>query len=222
MRDHSRLAIQLMANITNPEIIERLATCDLYRWRTNVIFGIMCWSTWRFVQFDLLDFADNACIAEGQYIGNCIGQTCCRVQDLMDQLFEEEEEEREEEWLRRVRYLREVRILTRAGDDACVGYSSKQVCRTERLEGAHFVSIDFEDLCYFTTGEYANGSKYSYKPTTDLQNLLKSQERTSHKKVKKVERNIVFLTWNSKLEEDTLALLGLDWFSQPNVKLLDL
>ncbi|KAF5976197.1 hypothetical protein FCOIX_7226 [Fusarium coicis] len=134
VRNHARLAIWLMANITNPEIIDRLATSELYRWRTNVIFGLMWltdghswWSSvtssgivnleiawgvdllWR---FDLYAFCDNKYIAEGQYISAGIKETCFSVHD-MDSIRELEEEEEEEEWLRRVNNLRKARTLAR-------------------------------------------------------------------------------------------------------------
>ncbi|SCO41037.1 uncharacterized protein FFMR_06089 [Fusarium fujikuroi] len=44
MRDYSRVALELMATITNPAIIDRLSNCNLYRLRTNAIFGVT-WST---------------------------------------------------------------------------------------------------------------------------------------------------------------------------------
>ncbi|KAF5593329.1 hypothetical protein FPCIR_5334 [Fusarium pseudocircinatum] len=119
VRSHARLAIWLMANITNPKIIDRLATCELYRWRTNVIFGVMwytdghtwrssvtsshivsleiAWGADRLWRFDLHDFSDNADIAEGQYISKCINETCFSIHDIMDYIYEQEEEEREEE-----------------------------------------------------------------------------------------------------------------------------
>ncbi|KAF5989925.1 hypothetical protein FBULB1_438 [Fusarium bulbicola] len=89
-----------MANLRNPEIINFLGTSRLYRWRTNVIFGVMwytdghrwwssvtssemvtleiIWGENRLRNFDLRDF-DNAIIAEGQYIAKCISVTCFSV-----------------------------------------------------------------------------------------------------------------------------------------------
>lgn len=122
-----------MATITNPAIIDRLSGCDLYRWRTNVLFGVT-WSTednhtywpsmstsnivdmenaWgrdRLQHFDL-HYDDKIYIAEGQYISSCIGQTCFRVHELIDYMYEQEEQEREREWLEMVRFLREAKPL---------------------------------------------------------------------------------------------------------------
>ncbi|KAF5548735.1 hypothetical protein FMEXI_4610 [Fusarium mexicanum] len=132
MRSYSRLAIQLMANLGNPEIINLLGTSRLYRWRTSVIFGVMwytdghrwwssvtssemvsleiIWGENRLRNFDPRDF-DNAIIAEGQYIAKCISETCFSVMDFLNILYEEEEEERVAEWNRLVRYLRQAKIL---------------------------------------------------------------------------------------------------------------
>ncbi|KAG5744143.1 hypothetical protein H9Q69_007815 [Fusarium xylarioides] len=131
----ARTAIELMANITitNPEIIELLATYHLYRWRTQVLFGVtwstrdgdtyspsvsinrivvleVGWATDRLKHFDLWG-VDNTYIAEGQYINNCVGQTCFRVYTLTDWLYEKEEEEQEREWLCLVRFLQRARII---------------------------------------------------------------------------------------------------------------
>ncbi|KAF5248848.1 hypothetical protein FANTH_5651 [Fusarium anthophilum] len=117
-----------MANLRNPEIINFLRTSRLYRWRTNVIFGVMwytdghrwwssvtssemvtleiIWGENRLRNFDLRDF-DNAIIAEGQYIAKFISDTCFSVMDFLDILYEEEEEERVAEWNRLVRYVRQ-------------------------------------------------------------------------------------------------------------------
>ncbi|RBQ75299.1 hypothetical protein FVER53590_29608 [Fusarium verticillioides] len=135
VRSHARLAIWLMANITNPDIIDRLATSELYRWRTNVIFGVMwhtdghswwssvtsshlvdletAWGADRLWRFDLFDFDNNIYIAEGQYASGCPRQAGYDVYGVMDRICELEEEEEEEERLRRVNNLRKARTLAR-------------------------------------------------------------------------------------------------------------
>ncbi|RKL41735.1 hypothetical protein BFJ72_g5075 [Fusarium proliferatum] len=192
-------------------------------------------------------------------------------------------------------------------DDSTDGTAASKYVAPENWKAPIFISIDSEDLCWFATGEYANGTQYSYKPTTELgwtwfdtrpmvesyleetkpytspgdrgsnlfykmhpshyiinefrghfggncgafhvtepysfvfgpsqyidsdqlaptlesllANSLKSRERTAYEKANKIDRNIVFLTWDSELEENTLARLGLDWFSRPNIQLFDL
>ncbi|KAF5717437.1 hypothetical protein FMUND_5733 [Fusarium mundagurra] len=92
----------------------RLATCALYRWRTNVIFGVM-WDTdghtwWSSVTSSQLVDLEIAW-GEGQYIAGCIGATCFSIHDLMDILYEEEEEESVTEWNRLVRRFTRQRMI---------------------------------------------------------------------------------------------------------------
>ncbi|KAF5605750.1 uncharacterized protein FSUBG_6353 [Fusarium subglutinans] len=106
MRSYSRLALQLITNLSNPEIINLLGTSPLSEMVTLEII----WGENRLRNFDLRDF-DNAIIAEGQYIAKCISDTCFSVMDFLDILYEEEEEERVAEWNRLVRYVRQAKIL---------------------------------------------------------------------------------------------------------------
>jgi hypothetical protein len=69
----------------------------------------------------------------------------------------------------------------------------------------------------FGPSQYINSDQLAPTLESLLTNLLKSRERTAYEKANKIDRNIVFLTWDPKLELDTLARLGLDWFSRPNI-----
>ncbi|EWG43187.1 hypothetical protein FVEG_15536 [Fusarium verticillioides 7600] len=74
----------------------------------------------------------------------------------------------------------------------------------------------------FGPSQYINSDQLAPTLESLLTNLLKSRERTAYEKANKIDRNIVFLTWDPTLELDTLARLGLDWFSRPNIQLFDL
>ncbi|KAF5621572.1 uncharacterized protein FTJAE_11205 [Fusarium tjaetaba] len=136
VRSHARLAICLMANIASTEVIDRLATSELYRKRTNVIFGVMwntddghswrpsvtsgdmvdletAWAADRLWRFDLFAIDNNIYIAEGQYASGCLRQAGFDVHGVMDRIFELVEEEEEEERLRRINNIRQARILAR-------------------------------------------------------------------------------------------------------------
>ncbi|KAF5567139.1 hypothetical protein FPHYL_3476 [Fusarium phyllophilum] len=108
----SVLAVGLVDVVRKPPVFtagvrggRRLATCELYRWRTNALFGVMWYTdghTWwssvtsshivdleiawgmnRLRHFDFQDF-DNPIIAEGQYIAKCIEETCFHIHDLLN------------------------------------------------------------------------------------------------------------------------------------------
>ncbi|KAJ4255481.1 hypothetical protein NW762_009476 [Fusarium torreyae] len=51
---------------------------------------------------------------------------------------------------------------------------------------------------------------------------LRMRNRTKDDKDNGTLRKLCFITWDSHPEERTLARLGLDWFSEPDIKLLDL
>ncbi|KAM0561825.1 hypothetical protein ACHAPJ_002996 [Fusarium lateritium] len=51
---------------------------------------------------------------------------------------------------------------------------------------------------------------------------LRMRNRTEDEKGKGTLHKLCFITWDSHPDERTLARLGLDWFSEPDIKLLDL
>ncbi|KAF5621573.1 uncharacterized protein FTJAE_11206 [Fusarium tjaetaba] len=61
----------------------------------------------------------------------------------------------------------------------------------------------------FGPSQYIDSDQLAPTLESPLANLLKSRERTAYEKANKIDRNIVFLTWDSTLELDTLARLGL-------------
>lgn len=74
----------------------------------------------------------------------------------------------------------------------------------------------------FGSSQYINSDQLTATLERKLHHLLKSREHTLYEKANNIDQNIIFLAWDSTLEEDTLARLGLDWFSRPNIQLLDL
>ncbi|KAF5593328.1 hypothetical protein FPCIR_5333 [Fusarium pseudocircinatum] len=94
-----------------------------------------------------------------------------------------------------------------------------------KMKAQHFIINEFRGHFGALYLEQPNTSIRTILVSTlerQLHHLLKSRERTAYEKANKIDRNVVFLTWDSTLEEDTLARLGLDWFSRPNIQLLDL
>ncbi|CAM1503042.1 Fc.00g078180.m01.CDS01 [Cosmosporella sp. VM-42] len=74
------------------------------------------------------------------------------------------------------------------------GFGSSQIIKTDALP--HNLNQAFLQLC--------------------------KQNRTKEEIVNKKLRQIIFLTWDSQLEENTVARLGLRWFEEENVRLWDL
>ncbi|KAL5602850.1 hypothetical protein FOBRF1_010383 [Fusarium oxysporum] len=134
-RRGARTAIWLMSQFDDIDIILRLAGAAGYRNRTQKLFDVTwyqvtedgntqwrtedpvallnienAWARDRLEHFNDY-FHDNIYIAEDQYISGCIGATCFRVTNFLDQLILEAERERRREVHRFYVFLRRARIL---------------------------------------------------------------------------------------------------------------
>ncbi|TVY77785.1 hypothetical protein Focb16_v006782 [Fusarium oxysporum f. sp. cubense] len=106
------------------------------QWRTEDPVALLnienAWARDRLEHFNGY-FHDNIYIAEGQYISGCIGATCFRVTNFLDQLILEAERERRREVHGFYVFLRRARILA------------------QELVSLHFLHVFLQQLAYWNS-----------------------------------------------------------------------